>query len=49
MPADFCLVCNKIMHENPNTFLMKTGSEYLRLELPKYVLDEFREAVGSRK
>lgn len=23
--------------------------EYLRLELPKYVLDEFREAAGSRK
>ena len=23
--------------------------EYLRLELPKYILDEFREAAGSRK
>ena len=26
-PADFCLVCNKIMLENPHTFLMKTGSK----------------------
>ena len=28
-PADFCLVCNKIMLENPHTFLMKTGSKLL--------------------
>ena len=27
MPADFCLVCNKIMLENPHTFLMKTDSK----------------------
>ena len=27
-PADFCLVCNKIMLENPHTFLMKTGSYF---------------------
>ncbi len=26
LPADSCLVCNKIMLENPHTFLMKTGS-----------------------
>ena len=26
-PAHFCLVCNKIMLENPHTFLMKTGSK----------------------
>ena len=23
----FCLLCNKIMLENPHTFLMKTGSK----------------------
>jgi len=27
LPADFCLLCNKIMLENPHTFLMKTGSK----------------------
>ena len=25
-PAYFCLVCNKIMLENPHIFLVKTGS-----------------------
>ena len=26
-PADFCLVLDKIMLENPHTFLVKTGSK----------------------
>ena len=26
-PADFCLVLDKIMLENPHTFLVKTGSD----------------------
>ena len=29
LPAHFRLVCNKIMLENPHTFLMKTGSKIL--------------------
>ena len=33
-PADFCLVCIKIMHENPHTFLMKTGSYTEKKLLP---------------
>ncbi len=36
MPADFCLVCNKIMLENPHTFLMNTGS-YLAKGVIYYV------------
>ena len=32
-PADFCLVCNKIMLENPHTFLMKTGSDISDFEI----------------
>lgn len=32
-----------------NLFISSEEYEYLRLELPKYVLDEFREAAGSRK
>ena len=27
-PADFCLVLDKIMLENPHTFLVKTGSKH---------------------
>lgn len=27
MPAEFCLVSDKIMLENPHTLLMKTGSK----------------------
>ncbi len=32
-----------------NHFISSEEYEYLRLELPKYILDEFREAAGSRK
>ncbi|WP_455526631.1 hypothetical protein [Huintestinicola sp.] len=37
-PADFCLVCNKIMLENPHTFLMKTGSERSVLSIFRMIL-----------
>jgi hypothetical protein len=36
-PADFCLVLDKIMLENPHTFLVKTGSKYKNKKHGKYV------------
>ena len=32
MPANFCLVCNKIILENPHIFLVKTGSKITSLK-----------------
>ena len=40
-PADFCLLCNKIMLENPHTFLMKTGSKiYLRIMRYDHIINQ---------
>ena len=36
-------------YDADNKLIYSNEYEYLRLELPKYVLDEFREAAGSRK
>ncbi|MCI7232675.1 MAG: site-specific integrase, partial [Oscillospiraceae bacterium] len=52
-PADFCLVLAKIMLENPHTFLVKTGSEYIcryddgREILPDYVTHKFNKILAK--
>ena len=38
-PAYFCLVCNKIMFENPHIFLVKTGSEFLKAKNIRQSMD----------
>ncbi|MEE0022846.1 hypothetical protein, partial [Ruminococcus sp.] len=37
-PAYFCLVCNKIMLENPHIFLVKTGSEFLSTDPYRFAI-----------
>ena len=41
-PADFCLVIDKIMLENPHTFLMKTGSM-----INKIVLNDRKDGLNE--